>query len=449
MELDHKTLNAAVTSWHQTSQHWTSPYSTVSSDVFEVLFYSSVLQRSIAREAAAVLIKRWPTTAGPRTRHFSQRKPDILCVLLCGRAQDCYHPGNNNTRAEEAETDAHCRLHHRVSQSGGVDGHSSACWSAEAHLEPAEAPRAPCHPPTPCRWRRGRGEGPRHFHLTGLVVRVFETVSRGLRGVTLLLSPAVSLLLPPIHHLLDNYRVQLPLRLSCSGEERDPPPARRRLYWQKSAEVISSSATRRQVAELPLFQLLLAESEETSCFYFQSRFASVPLPSHQPLSVHSSGETVGKGRSRSVLAARRPHMKSVTLRPYAGPGGPGFQATVSKRRGHQRLNPRDFSDGRVGGNNGGHHLSVGKIARLSFWQLHKDLIHTRALRFLLPAFPLEVSAGNSGTSVGVWYVSARLRRWPGGWGWAWAPGSYGMESLDSFLQLRCLKYELFHFQVNM
>lgn len=50
----------------------------------------------------------------------------------------------------------------------------------------------------------------------------------------------------------------------------------------------------------------------------------------------------------------------------------------------------------------------------------------------LPPLPQEVSAGNTGTSVGVWYaatrVSARLKRWPGGWSQsrrncAWAPSS--------------------------
>lgn len=87
----------------------------------------------------------------------------------------------------------------------------------------------------------------------------------------------------------------------------------------------------------------------------------------------------GGGKRRSVLAERPSHMKSAMLRPYASPGGPGFQATVSKRQGHWRLNPEDFSDGGVGGNNAGHHLPAGKITWLSFWLLHKDFIHTRPL----------------------------------------------------------------------
>lgn len=104
------------------------------------------------------------------------------------------------------------------------------------------------------------------------------------------------------------------------------------------------------------------------------------------LSVYSNRETGGEGgggggKRRSVLAERPSHMKSAMLRPYASPGGPGFQATVSKRQGHWRLNPEDFSDGGVRGNNAGHHLPAGKITWLSFWHLHKDFIHTRPLPF--------------------------------------------------------------------
>lgn len=45
------------------------------------------------------------------------------------------------------------------------------------------------------------------------------------------------------------------------------------------------------------------------------------------------------------------HMKSAMLGPYASPGGRGFQATVSKQRGHWRLNPEDFSNRGVRENN--------------------------------------------------------------------------------------------------
>lgn len=124
------------------------------------------------------------------------------------------------------------------------------------------------------------------------------------------------------------------------------------------------------------------------------------------LSVCSNRETGGEGggggggKRRSVLAERPSHMKSATLRPYASPGGPGFQATVSKRQGHWRLNPEDFSDGGVGGNNAGHHLcrqvrSPGSPSGIS----------TRTSFTLGPfpcmqTLPQEVSGGNTGTSVG-------------------------------------------------
>ena len=49
----------------------------------------------------------------------------------------------------------------------------------------------------------------------------------------------------------------------------------------------------------------------------------------------------GEGEA-SDLAERLYHMKSSTLGPYASPGGPGIQATVSKQRGQSRLNPEDF-----------------------------------------------------------------------------------------------------------
>lgn len=54
--------------------------------------------------------------------------------------KDPYHSGNNNTRPEsEAFLDERPKQTHIVASivksAGGVDVHSSACWSVEAHLE--------------------------------------------------------------------------------------------------------------------------------------------------------------------------------------------------------------------------------------------------------------------------------------------------------------------------
>jgi len=72
----------------------------------------------------------------------------------------------------------------------------------------------------------------------------------------------------------------------------------------------------------------------------------------------------GGGRERkkkTVLAEWLSHMKRGMLRPYAGPGGVGIQATVSKQRGHLRLNPEDFSKRRSQGEQCRYRLSAGKI----------------------------------------------------------------------------------------
>lgn len=55
--------------------------------------------------------------------------------------------------------------------------------------------------------------------------------------------------------------------------------------------------------------------------------------------------------AETVLAERLSHMKSGMLWPYAGPGGLGIQATVSKQWGHSQLNPEDFSNRGVRENN--------------------------------------------------------------------------------------------------
>lgn len=68
-------------------------------------------------------------------------------------------------------------------------------------------------------------------------------------------------------------------------------------------------------------------------------------------------ETQREGRrereweEKTALAERLSHMKSGMLWPYASPGGLGIQATVSKQRGHLRLNPEDFSNRGVRENN--------------------------------------------------------------------------------------------------
>lgn len=73
------------------------------------------------------------------TQNFSRPKPN-LGILSCGQGKDSYHDGNNNTSPKSVAL-----LYKRPKQThivasiiesaGGVDVHSCACWSVEAHLE--------------------------------------------------------------------------------------------------------------------------------------------------------------------------------------------------------------------------------------------------------------------------------------------------------------------------
>lgn len=71
---------------------------------------------------------------------FQSNKTRYSRYIILRSGKDSYHSGNNNKRPEPAAfLDKRPKQTHIVASitksAGGVDVHSSACWSVEAHLE--------------------------------------------------------------------------------------------------------------------------------------------------------------------------------------------------------------------------------------------------------------------------------------------------------------------------
>lgn len=186
---------------------------------------------------------------------------------MSGRAKHS-HRCRTRTRSPRSAARLHkgpkqtCSVASVVESAGGVD----VRWSVEAHLEPRlcllHVIRQ--HPTGGWGWWWGVND----FHLTGPLVCVFEPVSEGRRGVTLLRSRAVSLRSGPsiIRWIISangslsachvNFRR---LRWGAGRDPRNTPPRPLTL----PAEVISASSGRQNHHRGP----------GSSCWFFEGRRA--------------------------------------------------------------------------------------------------------------------------------------------------------------------------------